>query len=340
MFTDIKGYTDRSSRQTRNELEELLDLHDRLIRPIFLKFRGTVIKTIGDAFLVTFESPTNAVLCGMAIQRRLRGHNAKASNEALEVRVAINSGEVSVRENDVFGQPVNIAARVEGLADANEIYFTEAVYLSMNKNEIPSAEIGYRHLKGIPHEIKVYKVLWETGAGTPSAPVPAVKSSSAETMPVSPAQSVMVKKDYPTPVILLIILGALMLAKPVIGIVAGLGDFAKNLFAGPGGILCVALYFYYSFCLYELAEHFKVPRSWMACVPLLNIFYPITIAERPWWWYVTYLVPGLNVVMIGLTWAGLSKRAGVPARISLFIFVPVLNFFVPKYLLAKAMAKV
>lgn len=164
MFTDIKDFTSQTSKKSREEIDKLIELQDELIRPVFAKFDGRVVKTIGDAFLVVFKSPTDAVLCGMRIQDVLRKHNEKADEE-IEVKIAINAGEVNVRKNDVFGEPVNITSRIEGIAEPGEIYFTEAVYLSMNKKEIPSAEIGHRYLKGIPHEIKVYKVLRE-GAKT------------------------------------------------------------------------------------------------------------------------------------------------------------------------------
>jgi class 3 adenylate cyclase len=162
MFTDIKGFTPKTSRMSRKELQILLEKHDELIKPIFEDFNGTIVKTIGDAFMVTFHSPTNAVLCGMKIQKELKKHNEKSvEGDKLEIRVAVNSGEVTLKEEDVFGEAVNIAARLEGIADAGDIYFTEAVYLAMNKSEIPTAEIGYKQFKGIPEEIKVYKVLGE-----------------------------------------------------------------------------------------------------------------------------------------------------------------------------------
>jgi len=162
MFTDIKGFTDRTSHSSRKELQELLELHDELILPIFDDFGGTVIKTIGDAFMVKFSSPTNAVLCGMQIQKVLKQYNKdKDEKEKLRIRIAVNAGEATIKDNDVFGETVNIAARLEGVAHAGDIYFTEAVYLAMNKSEIPTAEVGYKHFKGIPEEIKVYKVLGE-----------------------------------------------------------------------------------------------------------------------------------------------------------------------------------
>lgn len=159
VFTDIKGFTERTSRQTLDENQRLLRVHGALLSPLVKAFDGRIIKSIGDALLLTFESPTQAVLCGIAIQDRLWHHNRTvAQSEQLHVRFAINVGEVRLDNNDIFGEPVNIAARVEGLAEAGEVYFTEAVYLAMNKAEIPSREVGAFELKGIPGKIRVFQV--------------------------------------------------------------------------------------------------------------------------------------------------------------------------------------
>ena len=86
--------------------------------------------------------------------------NAQAAeDERIEVRVAINTGEVEVRGNDVFGETVNIAARIEGITEPGEVYFTHATYLSMNKAEVPTSEVGERRLKGIDEPIRVYRVI-------------------------------------------------------------------------------------------------------------------------------------------------------------------------------------
>ncbi len=159
VFTDIKGFTERTSRQTLQENQRLLERHEKLLVPLFHAFGGRIIKSIGDSFMATFESPTQAVLCGAAIQDRLWIHNRSVPEaERLDVRVAINVGEVRVENKDVFGEPVNIAARVEGIADAGEVFFTEAVYLAMNKAEVPSEEVGSFELKGIPGKVTVYRV--------------------------------------------------------------------------------------------------------------------------------------------------------------------------------------
>jgi len=159
VFTDIQGFTERTSRQTHEENQRLLQVHHDLLAPLFTGFGGRILKSIGDAFLVTFESPTQAVLSGVAIQDRLWEYNRTApESEQLHVRVAVNVGEVRVEASDVFGEPVNIASRVEGITEVGEVYFTEAVYLSMNKAEVPSQEVGAFELKGIPGKIRVFRV--------------------------------------------------------------------------------------------------------------------------------------------------------------------------------------
>jgi class 3 adenylate cyclase/Tfp pilus assembly protein PilN len=160
MFTDIKGFTARTSEQTRADLVSMLSEHEKLLVPVFHHFKGQIVKTIGDAFLVYFESPTDAVLCGVAIQEVLNMHNASVDTaRRLDVRVAINAGDVELIDKDVLGEPVNIAARLEGIAEPGEVWFTEAVYLTMNRREAPSTEVGERTFKGIPHPIRVYKVI-------------------------------------------------------------------------------------------------------------------------------------------------------------------------------------
>jgi class 3 adenylate cyclase len=171
LLTDIKGFTDKTSSRSRADIQRLLDEHRDVVLPVLQEKGGRLIKTIGDAFLMVFESPTDAVLAGVAAQAALAKRNAPLpESERIEIRIAINSGEVNLMEGDVYGEPVNIAARIEGVAEAGEVYFTEAVYLSMNKIEVPSAEIGLLQLKGIPEKIRVYKVRHETPLGVGQVP--------------------------------------------------------------------------------------------------------------------------------------------------------------------------
>jgi hypothetical protein len=76
----------------------------------------------------------------------------------LHIRIAINAGEIRFRRGDIFGEPVNIAARIESLTPAGEIWFSEAVYLGMTKSEVPAEEVGSKYLKGVQDPIKIYRI--------------------------------------------------------------------------------------------------------------------------------------------------------------------------------------
>lgn len=160
MMTDIQGFTRATSGMGRDEVEALLARHEDLLVPVIKEYEGTIVKGLGDAFLVTFESPTKAVQAGSRIQEVLREHNAKgAPAEDLKVRVALNAGEVNLRENDVFGEAVNITARVEGVCAAEQVTLTEAVYLLLDRERVETEYLEEVELKGIPFPVKLYRVV-------------------------------------------------------------------------------------------------------------------------------------------------------------------------------------
>lgn len=159
VFADLHELESRGDQRTLAGNRQRWDSYQRLATPIFTAFEGNIVKAVGDAFLVTFASPTQAVLCAMALQDRLWLHNRQAAVEdRLVVRIGASVGEVRLESGDIFGEPVNIAARVEGMTPPGEIYFSEAVYLAMNKAEVPAEELGPFELKGIPGTVKVFKV--------------------------------------------------------------------------------------------------------------------------------------------------------------------------------------
>jgi class 3 adenylate cyclase len=162
LLSDLQGYTARQARSSRADQARDLALHERLLRPVFAKFDGTVVKTMGDAFLVRFESPTNAVLAAVQVHKQLERHNQslEAGESALRVRIGIATGEVAVDEaGDVFGDAVNLAARLQSSAEPGAVWLAESTFLSMNRNEVQAFEVGARVFQGVPNEVKVYRVL-------------------------------------------------------------------------------------------------------------------------------------------------------------------------------------
>src|SRR5438132_774609 len=102
----------------------MLRLHEALVDPVLRKFKGRRIKQIAGTFLVAFESPTQAVLCAAALQDRAR-------RLSLDVRIGIHLGEVRLARGDVFGEPVNIAARIEASCGPGEVLFVGAGLAAM-----------------------------------------------------------------------------------------------------------------------------------------------------------------------------------------------------------------
>ncbi len=160
LFSDIKGFTKLTSTTSRENLSNLLKQHENTLKPIIESFGGRVIKMIGDALLAVFDSPTNAVHCAIMMQITLREENEKKNPQfPIHIRIAINTGEVELKDGDVYGEAVNVASRLESITGTDEIYFTDSVFLSMNRNEVATEKIGYKQFKGIPHEVKIYRVV-------------------------------------------------------------------------------------------------------------------------------------------------------------------------------------
>ena len=162
MMTDIQGYTDKSSGSSRDEIIGLIRRHNQLMIPIIEFYGGTVIKSIGDAFLCTFQSATDAVVCSIIIQLVLKEFNEKQEDVShkMKLRVVINTGDVSLEQSDIYGEAVNVTARMEGLPcfPGGSIGISASTYLLMNRNEIVATKVGAKKLKGIPEKVTVYKV--------------------------------------------------------------------------------------------------------------------------------------------------------------------------------------
>ena len=159
MFTDIKDYTARSAAESRLGVVEMVRRHRELAQPIVRRRGGRIVKTIGDALLITFQSATDAVLGGVEIQQAVLRHNQSVftEREKLELRIAISTGEVAEEANDVYGEAVNLASRVQQLGEPGQVLFTESTLATVNKREVKYAEQGTFELKGIDGPVRVFR---------------------------------------------------------------------------------------------------------------------------------------------------------------------------------------
>ena len=145
MLTDMVGYTGSMERDEQRTYAKLLE-HNKIVRAEIAKHRGREIKTIGDAFLVIYRSALDAVNCAIAIQRALAECNlAKPGTDKILIRIGVHLGEVMITANDVFGDGVNIAARIEPLAEPGGICVTGEVFALVRKK----IELKFERLEGV-----------------------------------------------------------------------------------------------------------------------------------------------------------------------------------------------
>jgi len=167
MFTDMVGYSALSQRDDKLA-QELLEEHRRLLREIFPQFNGIAIKTIGDAFLVEFQSALEAAQCAIAIQRALAHRNHDTSAERrIELKIGIHIGDVVHRGGDVYGDGVNIASRIEPLAGAGGICVSTDVERQIrNAIETRFEKLAPTELKNISVPMDLFRIVlpWERQA--------------------------------------------------------------------------------------------------------------------------------------------------------------------------------
>jgi len=168
MFTDIVGFTALSQRNESLALS-VLDEQRKLLRPIFIKHGGREVKTIGDSFLVDFPSALSIVKCAYEIQKTTQEFNRSLPEERrVLMRIGVHLGDVVESQGDISGDAVNVASRIESLANSGGVCLTRQVYDQVqNKFELPLTSLGPKSLKNVTSPIEVYKMLlpWDT-AGT------------------------------------------------------------------------------------------------------------------------------------------------------------------------------
>jgi adenylate cyclase len=167
LLADVVGYSRLMNVDEEGTHTRLADCVKALIEPTVALHGGRLVRSKGDAFLVEFDSAVNAVNCAVDIQRGLAARNNADDDGKLELRIGINSGDVIVDENDIYGNSVNIAARLEGLAEPGGISVTAAVREQLRGHPGLSFEdTGDRWVKNIDRPIRVYRVTGEPAEGS------------------------------------------------------------------------------------------------------------------------------------------------------------------------------
>lgn len=158
VFTDMVGFTALAQEDESRALE-LLEEHRALVRAALPRHGGREVKTIGDAFLLEFASALDATACAIEVQRAVRKRNQIHRRDPIQLRIGIHVGDLVSVSGDIFGDAVNIASRIEPMAEPGGICVSQQVYDQVwNKVPVKMAEIANCRLKNVSAPIGVYRV--------------------------------------------------------------------------------------------------------------------------------------------------------------------------------------
>ena len=172
LAADVVGYSQLMEHDEGRTLTALKDRRKSILYPLLAQHEGRIIKVMGDGVLLEFASAVNAVQCAVELQHQMAAANEGQPEECrIVLRIGINLGDVIVEGGDLYGEGVNIAARLEGIAEPGGILVSSSAYDQVkNKIKIDFDDLGAKALKNIAEPVRAYRV-----TGTPTVAVIAPK---------------------------------------------------------------------------------------------------------------------------------------------------------------------
>jgi adenylate cyclase len=187
LAADVAGYSRLIGADEKGTLERLRALRRELLDPKIAEHKGRLVKTTGDGLLVEFGSVVDALRCAVDMQRDMPGRNTGFPPDSrIEFRIGINVGDIVVEDGDIFGDGVNVAARLEGLAEPGGICVSARVQEdAAGRLDLAFEDIGEQQLKNIARPVRAYRVATATGSATtrPSANPPLPDKPSIAVLP-------------------------------------------------------------------------------------------------------------------------------------------------------------
>ncbi len=168
VFTDLAGYTQKTATISREELQQLAEAHEKHVLELFKPFGGQLVKSIGDSYMAVFDSATDGVrACLELVQTTLPGMG-------MEFRASVATGDVQELENDYFGnndyfgEPVNLSARINSITPAGEVWFADRTRRCMTQSEVAWETVGLHAFKGVPGKEEVFRAVSPTQCFLPA----------------------------------------------------------------------------------------------------------------------------------------------------------------------------
>ncbi len=187
LAADVVGYTRLMGEDEVGTLHRLNVVREQVLEPVITEYRGRIVKLMGDGLLVEFASVVDAVNCAVAWQETVTKHESGGDNDApLQFRIGINLGDVIVERDDLYGDGVNIAARLEGQAEPGGICLSGDAYRQVKgKVEVEFEDLGERELKNVTEPVRLYRI-------TPERDSPARSASKSAPLPIPDKPSIAV----------------------------------------------------------------------------------------------------------------------------------------------------
>jgi TolB-like protein/class 3 adenylate cyclase len=193
LAADVAGYSRLMGADEEGTLERLKALRHELVDPKIAEHRGRIVKTTGDGMLVEFASVVDAVRCAVEVQQAMpeRNTDVEADNR-IELRIGINLGDVIVEGDDLYGDGVNIAARIEALADPGGVFVSNTVHDHV-RDRLPFVfeDLGEQQVKNIARPVRVYRV-GPRPSRPPAGETPAVQPGAPPALPLPDKPSIAV----------------------------------------------------------------------------------------------------------------------------------------------------
>jgi TolB-like protein/class 3 adenylate cyclase len=191
LAADVVGYSRLMEQDEVGTLDVLAHRRRAILEPLLTKYRGRVVRLMGDGTLVEFASAVDAVHCAVDIQKAMKEANAQLSDDrAIVLRIGMNLGDVVVEDGDLYGDSVNIAARLEAMADPGGIYLSAAMHQQVERL-LPFAfrDLGDQALKNIARPVRVYCIA--NGREQEHAPSASLSTGRTFSLPSKPSVAIL-----------------------------------------------------------------------------------------------------------------------------------------------------
>ncbi len=188
LFTDIAGSTEMTQTLGDASAQQIVRIHNQIVRDALSKFSGKEIKHTGDGIMASFANTSNAVSASADMQNATARHNKAKPDQTWGLKIGLNTGEPIAEDNDLFGSTVQLAARITDKAQTNQVYVSEIVYGICNGKNFRFENRGAFEMKGFANGLVLHELIWD-----PDAPKSDPHSASEEpeqTPSAAPAEKI------------------------------------------------------------------------------------------------------------------------------------------------------